>query len=166
MELISSATNILAEKVDHPRDLSNAVEEACKVASCGFEHNTSWGKQVRYVMCSSPRKLKIIKTKVWLIYDIVSVAMPIIVFTYFASLASGRLDLWVDNRRPSNRDEDPCKGMEIHLMHAWSTRLCWVCTNKCASYANPEEEVDHRTPRSFVQQKQSDLFHPQCQARV
>ncbi|XP_004287961.1 PREDICTED: cellulose synthase-like protein H1-like [Fragaria vesca subsp. vesca] len=49
MELLSSATNILAEKVDHPRDLSSAVEEACKVACCGFEHNTSWGKQVGWI---------------------------------------------------------------------------------------------------------------------
>lgn len=50
MELVSSANKILAEKIDSPHDLSSAVEEACKVASCGYEHNTSWGKKVRQIM--------------------------------------------------------------------------------------------------------------------
>lgn len=50
MELVSSANKILAEKIDDPHDLSSAVEEARKVASCGYEHNTSWGKKVRQIM--------------------------------------------------------------------------------------------------------------------
>ncbi|KAM5580594.1 cellulose synthase-like protein H1 [Rosa sericea] len=49
MELVSSATKILAEKIDHPQDLSRAVEESCKVASCGYEDSTSWGKQVGWI---------------------------------------------------------------------------------------------------------------------
>lgn len=40
MEFIESATHILSEKIDHPRDLSIAVVEAAnKVAGSAYEYN-------------------------------------------------------------------------------------------------------------------------------
>ncbi|KAL6287333.1 hypothetical protein ACE6H2_011723 [Prunus campanulata] len=47
MEFIESATHILSEKIDHPRDLSTAVVEAAnKVAGSAYEYNTLWGTKV------------------------------------------------------------------------------------------------------------------------
>ncbi|PQQ01309.1 cellulose synthase-like protein H1 isoform X3 [Prunus yedoensis var. nudiflora] len=48
-ELIESATHTLSEKIDHPHDLSGAVEAANKVAGSSYEHNTLWGTKVGWV---------------------------------------------------------------------------------------------------------------------
>lgn len=45
-ELIESATHTLSEKIDHPHDLSGAVEAANQVAGSLYEHNTLWGTKV------------------------------------------------------------------------------------------------------------------------
>ncbi|VVA17580.1 PREDICTED: cellulose synthase [Prunus dulcis] len=48
-ELIQSATHTLSEKIDHPHDLSSAVEAANQVAGSSYEHNTLWGTKVGWV---------------------------------------------------------------------------------------------------------------------
>ncbi|CAB4274168.1 unnamed protein product [Prunus armeniaca] len=48
-ELIESATHTLSEKIDHPHDLSGAVEAANQVAGSSYEQNTLWGTKVGWV---------------------------------------------------------------------------------------------------------------------
>lgn len=48
-EIMKTATHALEGKTYLPNDIniSIAVDIAAQVASCGYEHGTSWGKQVK-----------------------------------------------------------------------------------------------------------------------
>ena len=46
-ELMKSVAHALKGKTNSPDHLSNSIDTAYQVAGCGYEHGTSWGRQVR-----------------------------------------------------------------------------------------------------------------------
>ena len=44
---MKSVAHALKGKTNSPDHLSNSIDTAYQVAGCGYEHGTSWGRQVR-----------------------------------------------------------------------------------------------------------------------
>ncbi|KAF8016705.1 hypothetical protein BT93_H2048 [Corymbia citriodora subsp. variegata] len=67
-QFINSVAHALLDDSDHPRDLWSSLEAVCQVASCTYEYNTDWGKEVGWMYGSTTEDILTglaIHTKGW-----------------------------------------------------------------------------------------------------
>ena len=74
------------------------------------------------------------------------------------------MDIWINNRRCSNRADYPRAGMEIRISNTGPTRISRLCTFGWASLNDPNEEMVHWAFGGPIQLKKSIHFYSQWEA--
>ncbi|KAM7503654.1 hypothetical protein LguiB_002558 [Lonicera macranthoides] len=81
-------------------------------------------------------------------------------------LSEGWLDIWINNRRRSNRADYPRAGMEIRISNSGPTDISRVCTFGWASLNDPDEEMVHWAFGDPVQFKKPIHLYSQWEAPI
>lgn len=98
------------------------------------------------------------------LYKYISINNKMVKIIYY--FCSGWLDIWIYNRRCSNRADYPRAGMEIRISNTGPTPISGVCTFGWASLNDPNEEMVYWAFGDPIQLKKPIHFYSQWEAPI